>query len=50
MGAIVFTWGRYGGFYRNRGFVSRICLGWLAIDYLPVEIEEIYEGYAEEEI
>lgn len=40
-GCLVFTWGRYGGFYVARRRFKRLCLGWLAIDYYPEEVEDL---------
>lgn len=38
-GTISLSWGRYGGFYFLRG--KRLCLGRVAITYLPMEIDDI---------
>jgi len=34
------TIGKYGGFYVSFGYVKRICLGWIAFDLYPFELEE----------
>jgi hypothetical protein len=43
-GTLAVSWGRYGGFYLHR---HRICLGWLAVTYVPVEIDDLMRAYAE---
>lgn len=45
-GTIAISWGRWSGFYRYRGFSWRICLGWVALTYVPVEIDDLMEAYA----
>ncbi len=42
-GSICFSWGEYGGFYFHNGYTKRVCLGWIAITFLPIEIDEIFE-------
>lgn len=37
---IAITFGKYGGFYIFNGYTKRICLGWIAIDLLPMELDE----------
>lgn len=44
--SFVITIGRYGGFYIGWGYVKRICLGWIAFDFYPKEIESIIMGVA----
>jgi len=52
-GMLVFSWGGYGGFYAKRhkitrlGSVRRLCLGWVAIDLYPVEVEDIFRDWIE---
>ena len=41
-GTIALSWGPYGGFYLHR---HRICLGWLALTYVKVEIDDLMEAY-----
>jgi len=43
-GTISISWGEYGGFYFNNGFTKRICLGWIAFTYLPIEIDDILDN------
>jgi hypothetical protein len=40
-GTLAISWGKYGGFYFKRGSMIRICLGWLAITYIPMEIDDL---------
>lgn len=42
-GSIVFSWGGYGGFYITNKFTKRICLGWIAFTYIPLD----FDTYAE---
>jgi hypothetical protein len=46
-GTVALSWGRWGGIYVNRGFCKRICLGWLAVTYVPVELDDLMEAYAD---
>lgn len=55
VGTFCISWGDYGGFYFYRGYTSRLCLGWIAFTYLPLEIDDIvhnpekqYKEYQEE--
>jgi len=40
-GTLALSWGAWGGFYVSRGNAWRICLGWLALTYLPFEIDDV---------
>ena len=40
-GTIALSWGKYGGFYLYRGFSKRLCLGWIALTYVPQDIDVI---------
>lgn len=33
--------GRWGGVYFHRGWTLRLCLGWVAITLIPVDIDEL---------
>lgn len=46
-GTLALSWGPWGGFYARRGFCWRVCLGWVAITFLPVEIDDLMEDYAD---
>jgi hypothetical protein len=35
--SILFSFGRWGGFYRFNGFTKRLCLGWIAITFIPLD-------------
>jgi len=39
--SIVLSFGRYGGFYIHNGFTKRICLGWMALTFIPKDIDII---------
>jgi hypothetical protein len=44
-GTLALSWGRYGGFYLHR---YRLCLGWVALTFLPIDLDEIlHEAYSE---
>lgn len=43
-GTLALSWGRWGGFYLHR---HRACLGWVAVTYTPVEIDDLMEGYTQ---
>lgn len=43
---IAISWGRYGGFYLHR---NRVCLGWVAVTWLPWEIDDIKSAAARDE-
>lgn len=43
-GTIALSWGEYGGFYLHAGYTKRICIGWVAITYIPIEIDDIING------
>jgi hypothetical protein len=38
---LAMTIGSYGGFYINFGYVTRNCLGWIAFDVYPREVDRI---------
>lgn len=44
-GTLSLSWGRYGGFYVCRW---RVCLGFVALTYVPVEIDDLMHAYADE--
>lgn len=47
-GSLIFSWGSYGGFYYHRGLTRRLCLGWVAFTFLPVEIDELHREAMDE--
>lgn len=40
------TIGKYGGFYTHLGYTKRICLGWIAFDIYPCEIDAVLKDKA----
>jgi hypothetical protein len=46
-GTLAISWGPWGGFYARRGFVKRACLGWVAVTYVPVELDDMMEAWRE---
>lgn len=38
--SMVISFGRYGGFYFMRGNTTRLCLGWMALTYLPADLDD----------
>ena len=40
---LAFTIGPWGGFYCYWGFSKRLCLGWVAITFLPVDFDALLE-------
>lgn len=42
-GTVAVSWGPWGGIYVIGG---RLCLGWIALTYVSVEIDDLMEGYA----
>jgi hypothetical protein len=38
---------QYGGFYVYRGFTWRVCLGWLAVTFVPMKEGDLLEGIRE---
>lgn len=45
-GTLALSWGPWGGFYFIRGFMWRLCFGWAAITWCPVELDDLCEAYA----
>ena len=40
--SVVFSVGKWGGFYVFFGYTKRVCLGWFAITFFPRDIDEIF--------
>lgn len=38
---LILSIGKYGGFYWHSGETKRLCLGWLAITFIAMDIDEI---------
>lgn len=51
-GTIALSWGQWGGFYLylgGRGAITRrLCLGWFAITYVALEIDDLMEAWADQ--
>lgn len=41
--SILFSFGKYGGFYFRWGYTKRLCLGWFAITFCPFDIDEVFD-------
>jgi hypothetical protein len=49
MRTLAISWGKYGGFYYTRQKIAgRLCLGWIAIIWLSVELDRVIEWAGEE--
>jgi len=35
--------GKWGGFYLHRGWSYRLCIGWIAFSFFPVDGDEILD-------
>jgi hypothetical protein len=40
-GTLSVSWGRWAGFYWHRGYCLRLCLGWIALTYLPRDLDNL---------
>jgi len=40
---IAISFGKYGGFYIYRGYMPRICLGWMAITIMKFDFDVFLE-------
>lgn len=47
-GTLSISWGQYGGFYitRREKFCVRVCLGWVAITWLAMELDDLMDKAA----
>lgn len=36
---LMISFGKYGGFYFHRGYSWRLCLGWMALTFIPEDDE-----------
>ncbi len=44
--SLIFSVGQWGGFYWHRGYSIRLVLGWLAVTFVPEDIDDLLErGY-----
>jgi len=39
--SLIISIGKYGGFYFFNGYTKRVCLGWIAVTYIPKDIDKI---------
>ena len=46
-GTVAISWGPNGGVYLHHDFSWRICLWRVALTYVPVELDDMMEAYAE---
>jgi hypothetical protein len=43
-GSLILSWGEYGGFYYRKGkATTRLCLGRIAITYMPEDIDDVFK-------
>ena len=40
-GTLAISWGKYGGFYWHSKYTKRLCLGWIAFTYIPLDIDDL---------
>lgn len=45
--SIVLSFGRYGGFYINRGYSFRVCLGCIALTVIPQDFDILIKNLKE---
>lgn len=44
-GTLAISWGAWGGCYVQRGYTWRVCVGWVALTYVPIELDDLCAGY-----
>lgn len=42
--SVIISFGPWGGFYLFNRFTKRICLGWLAITFIPLDVDRLFDG------
>lgn len=42
-GTIALSWGAWGGFYVHYDWTWRLCLGWVALTYIPQDLDVLLE-------
>lgn len=42
---IALSIGKWGGFYFYKGWSKRICFGFIALTFFPLDIDEIFNHY-----
>ena len=48
-GTLALSWGQWGGFYlhwRGPAITRRLCIGWVALTWIGIEIDDLMEAYA----
>lgn len=40
--SLIFSVGKYGGFYIHWGYMKRICIGWFAFTIVPCDIDDLF--------
>ncbi len=40
--SLILSFGKWGGIYFVKGYTIRLCLGWIAFTYLPLEIDDFF--------
>ena len=40
--SLIISIGKWGGFYFHHRFSTRLCLGWLAITFIPEDFDELH--------
>ena len=40
--SVILSFGKFGGFYIYHGFSFRVCLGWIALTIIPVDVDELF--------
>jgi hypothetical protein len=46
--SIVISFGEYGGFYIHWGWTKRVCLGWMALTYWPIDADVLMSNAVEQ--
>ena len=41
--SLIFSFGKFGGFYFRWGYMKRVCLGWFAITFCPFDIDDLFD-------
>lgn len=40
--SVILSFGKWGGIYIYHGFSFRVCLGWIALTIIPVDVDELF--------
>jgi len=41
--SFVISFGKFGGFYLFWGYTKRVCLGWVAFTFFPLDIDPVLD-------